>query len=139
MGLIRAFRDGKGSLEEVLNHQRSDMPSWGQGRFLSFYTSRLGLRLEELAFANIAWCSTSGNEHPAKMLDECYSRHTERLLSILKPHVVFLSGTAVHRFSSRIKNSLPKAQIINILNYAHRKGREYEAQEAKMVRSLLKT
>jgi hypothetical protein len=137
--LIAAFRYGAGSLQEILKHQREDMPRWGRGgRFLPFYTVRLGLSCNELAFANVAWCATLGNKYPRKMLNACYSRHTRRLLSILKPHVVLLSGGPVHKFKAEIENLLPSVHIYPMLNHAHRKKRNYESQEGMAVRRFLR-
>ncbi len=104
------------------------MPEWGRGRFLPFYKDLLGLPsvnklLDVAAFANIAWCATRGDRYPGQMLDECYSRHTENLLSVLKPDMVVLSGVPVHAFYTRIERLLPKARIRRAYHYANRRGK----------------
>jgi hypothetical protein len=121
--LIKAFRDGSGSLEKIFEHQRRDMPRWGKGRFLPFYIGRLGLPLNELAFANVAWCSTSGNKYPAQMLNDCFSRHTAKLLTVLKPDVVVLSGVRIYKFSDKIEKLLPGVQMRRAYHYANRRGK----------------
>ena len=40
------------------------MRDWGRKRFLRFYTDALGLKLDDVAFLNIALCSTKGNSYP---------------------------------------------------------------------------
>src|SRR5262249_38324031 len=74
--------------------------NWGirQGRFMKFYLDGLNLELDEVAFANVAWCSTAGNRYPPDMLKLCFAKHTRQLLKGLDPEVVLLSGSQVHSF-----------------------------------------
>ena len=134
--LIRAFADGSGSLDAVFEHQAADMPNWGRGgRFLPFCIDGLGLRLDEIAFANVAWCGTYGDRYPGKMLEDCFNRHAEKLLSILDPHVVLLSGCKTHRFADRVRELLPeRCSVILMYHYAHRKGLAAEKCELERVR-----
>ena len=135
--LLQEFRDGKGSLEAVLDHQARDMPNWGRGRFGSFYLDGLGLDLENIAFANIAWCATMGNKYPRKMLRVCFSRHTRQLIEGLDPDVVLLSGVATHRFADDILVVAPRSKVVPILHYAHRLGKASEGRELERVRRLI--
>ena len=135
--LIIGFRDGQKRLDAVFEHQAADMPNWGRGRFQKFYFEDLGLKLAETAFANIAWCGTSGNKYPANMLDECFRRHTRNLLVALVPQVLILSGSAVHRYQKDIKEALPGVAMITTLHFAHRKGHQAGSLEAKRVRAQL--
>lgn len=135
--LLREFRDGKGSLQAVLEHQAEDIPNWGRKRFAAFYLEGLGLKLDDVAFANFAWCSTKGNRYPGEMLRSCFARHTQQLIECLDPNVVLLSGTAVHRFANEIKNVIPGAEIIPTLHYAHRKGKAAEERELERVRGII--
>ncbi|MEI7815514.1 MAG: hypothetical protein WCJ13_12105 [Coriobacteriia bacterium] len=133
--LIRAFADGSGSLDAVFEHQAADMPNWSRGRLLRFYIDGLGLPLDEIAFANVAWCATRGNRYPGPMLTRCFERHTRELLTILDPDVVLLSGSATHRFAERTRGLLPDSRVVPMLHYAHREGRSAEARELQRVRS----
>ena len=132
--LLVAFREGSGTLDSVLRHQGDDMPRWGRGRFSSFYLDGLGLELDEVAFANVAWCATRGNQYPKSMLDNCYSRFTDRLLEILRPDLVVLSGTNTHPFRDLVQQRLPESKVITTLHYAHRKGRAAEEDETCRVK-----
>ena len=135
--LIRAFADGSGELDAVLDHQLGDIPNWGRGRFYGFYVDSLGLKLAATAFANIAWCATRGNGYPTRMLDACFSRFTERLVKILQPSVVLLSGAKTHRYALEIRELLPGAQVIPTLHYAHRSGKDVEQEEVERVKDAL--
>lgn len=134
---LRAFRDDAGSLETVLEHQRRDMPSWGRGRFFRFYIEQLGLSLDDVAFINIAWCSVANNKPLKPMLNTCFNLHTKRLLQILQPQLIFVSGSAAHPFSPKIRNLLPTATVQKVLHYAHRKGTVAEKAEAQRMRAAL--
>lgn len=136
---IRAFRDGEMSLQPILDRQRESMNSWGSspGRFTDFYLAGLGLELDEIAFANVAWCGTKGNKYPRSMLNRCFSRHTGPLLELLRPAVVLLSGRATHCFASSIGRLLPRSRVITMLHYAHREGHAAELAESKRVRALI--
>ena len=133
--LMRAFADGSGSLDAVLHHEACYMVNWGRGRFLPFYVDGLGLQLNAIAFANVAWCATRGNRYPGSMLTTCFERHTWKLLTILDPDVVLLSGSATHRFAKRTRRLLPDSHVVPMLHYAHRKGHSAEARELQRVRS----
>jgi SAM-dependent methyltransferase len=132
--LIRTFACGKARLRKVLDHFQKDAANWGKGRFLDFYGADLGLDVEELAFANVAWCATRGNRYPAAMLDTCFARHTSELLQILNPNVVLLSGVAVHKFRDQITTVLPRAKLVSTFHFAHRKGKRAWLREALRVR-----
>jgi hypothetical protein len=135
--LIHAFADGSLHLDDVFQHQAQDMPNWGYGRFDRFYVTGLGLHLPDVAFGNIAWCPTKGNNYPVKMLRHCFSMHTASLTRILKPNIVLLSGSSTHRFREDVRRELPHAQVIKMLHYAHRKGRDAEQRELDRVRGLI--
>ena len=137
--LIRAFADGSGSLDAVFEHQAADMPNWSRGRLLRFYIDGLGLPLDEIAFANVAWCATRGNRYPGPMLTRCFERHTWELLTILDPDVVLLSGSATHRFAERTHRLLPDSRVVPMLHYAHREGDAAQKQELERVRRSLAT
>ena len=134
--ILHAFKNGSASLNDIFEHQIQDMPNWGnKGRFLKFYEDGLGLNLSDVAFGNIAWCPTRGNEYPSKMLARCFATHTDSLIKILDPDVVLLSGTNTHRFEKDIQK--PNRRIIKTLHYAHRKGRDAQQKELDRVRTLL--
>lgn len=115
------------------------MEKWGRGRrrFLPFFIDRLGLNLDEIAFANLAWCATKENRYPPKMLRHCFEKHTVRLLQILNPTVVLASGSRVHSFKLRIREELPGVEVITTLHYAHRKNQAAEDEELGRVKAQL--
>src|SRR6185312_3956211 len=83
--LLWKFRNGETDFGPLLVFQRQRIPTWGN--FYPLYFKRLGLRLEETALANIAWCATRRNEYPAWMLRTCFDKHTANLLTILDPDI----------------------------------------------------
>jgi uracil-DNA glycosylase len=137
--LLLRYRDARASLTEVFQFQRTHMPVWGKtaGQFLRFYTNSLGLRLEDIAFANIAWCATKGNKYPAKMQNRCFSKFTSQLISVLSPHLTFLSGAGTTKFYARIKALCPTAIVTSMLHYAHREGNDIEEQEMDRIRKVI--
>ena len=136
---IRAFRNGAMTLRTILEHQREGMKLWGNspGRFTDFYIDGLGLELDEVAFANVAWCATAKNRYPLTMLNRCFERHTGPLLELLQPSVILASGSQTHRFGRHVGTLRPETRIIKILHYAHRKGRAAEQRELSRIRSEL--
>lgn len=135
--LLEEYAAGTRPLEDVLAHEREDMPNWGRGRFLKFYSSHLGLRLDRIAFLNVAWCSTKGNVFPDKMLAECFARHTLPLLRILQPDLLLLSGPKTRSFQAEIAAVLPAARVEPMMHYAHREGAAAEAAEIQRVKLIL--
>jgi len=135
--LLEEYGAGTRPLEDVLAHEREDMPNWGHGRFLQFYSSHLGLRLDRIAFVNVAWCATKNNVYPDPMLAECFVRHTLPLLRILQPRFVLLSGSKTRPFHAEIAAALPMARLEPMLHYAHREGAAAEAAEMARVKALL--
>lgn len=137
--LIEEYAAGTRPLEDVLAHEREDMPNWGRGRFLQFYSSHLGLRLDRIAFLNVAWCATSNNAYPESMLAECFARHTLPLLRILQPDLLLLSGSKTRTFHAEIAASLPAARVEPMLHYAHRGGAAADAAELQRVKMILQS
>ena len=136
--LLHGFADGTASLEDIFQHQEADMPDWNYGRFLAFYGDGLRLSLSDTAFGNIAWCATKGNNYATDMLKQCFEKYTSCLIQILDPTVVLLSGLSMpDRVLDDVQELLPDAQVIWMLHYAHRKGREAEETEFARVRALL--
>ena len=135
--LLQTFADGRAGVRDYFKYHGDDMRNWGKGRFCSFFFHELGLDLQSTAFANVAWCASKGDEYPRKMLDTCYERHTSKLFRILTPKVIILSGSKVHRFSLRLQEEVPDADIIKTLHYAHRKGYERQRLEIDRVRAIL--
>lgn len=134
---LKAFSKGKKVLREVFDQQSEDMRNWGRGRFIAFYTIRLGLVWEQIAMANIAWCATRGNSYPRLVLDRCFSKHTSRLLQLLAPDIVLLSGSATHRYCAALAEVIPGANIIPMMHFAHREGRIAEEQKLRITRQAI--
>lgn len=136
---IRLFRSGRMDIREIFEGQREVMRLWGNppGRFCAFYIDRLGLSLDEIAFANVAWCGTEENRYPKAMLRRCFEAHTGPLLKLLSPDIVIASGVPTHRFAERIRLLVPSVSVIETLHYAHRTGRTAERREVRRVRAAL--
>jgi hypothetical protein len=103
----------------------------------SWYTNNFGVAFEDRSQINIAWCSTQDNKYPSAMLQTCFEHYTGPLLRALQPHAVLLSGSAAHRFESRIRQTIPDVRTLCILHYAHRDSREREVKEGEEVRAWL--
>lgn len=126
-GRLQQFRQGKEMLSAILTNQRN--ASW-----LHRYIDGLRLDVDEVAFANVAWCATTGNKYPRTVLHRCFERHTEPLLRLLCPKIVLAAGGDVQAFL-RVRDVLPGApRVIPILHHAHRKGHKAERMELKRVR-----
>ena len=133
-----AFRDDPAAtLASVFEHQRRDMPNWGRRRWLKYYVDGLGLNIQEIAFANIAWCATQGNRYPLKMLSNCFKKFTAPLIELLSPRSILLSGSSVHGYKSNIQVIAPNARVICLMNHAHREGKIAEQNELDRVRKML--
>lgn len=137
LSLIQSFATGTGTLSAVFDHQASDMPNWGGGRFVSFYLAGLNLERDNIAFANVAWCATSNNCYPPPMLKRCFEKHTGTLLRALAPRIILLSGSRAHRFASRVRGIVGEASVIRMFHYAHRESADAEAAELDRVRNLI--
>ena len=133
--LILAYRSRVGTIADVFEHQRRDIPRWGQ--FQALYLDGFGLTLPDIALANIAWCAERDNNYPAGMLRECFRQHTDPLLRVLKPHLILLGGSSLEAFIDRIEAACPAAQIEPVLHYSHRKGRETTRMEIERVRLII--
>ena len=133
--LILAYRSRLGTIAEVFEHQRQQIPHWGQ--FQAFYLRGFGLALPDIALANVAWCAERDDKYPACMLRECFRQHTDPLLRVLKPHLILLGGSNLETFIDRIEAACPEAQIEPVLHYSHRKGRETTRMEIERVRLII--
>ncbi len=126
------------SLEEIFADQGNDMKKWGRGRFWNYFVTGIGLNIDEIAFANVAWCATSGNEYPPAMLSTCFEKFTSRLISLLSPSIILLCGSGTRKFHQKIQKLAPDARIIPTMHYAHREGRAAETSEIERVRDALR-
>lgn len=136
--LMRGYRDGYVTLSEVLIHQGKYLKKWGRGRFLEFYTTKLGLDTNKIAFLNIALCSTENNSYPSKMLSTCFIIHTAQIICDLDPHLVVLSGKSIEKFRDKIKcDGRPDMKVYPMLHYANRKPKGVEDVELKRIRTII--
>jgi hypothetical protein len=135
--LLGEFAKDRSRLCAVMNHQRRHFPNWGRGRFWRFYVEGVGLEPDQFALVNIAWCATKGNKYPGTMLNECFTRHTKRLLEILSPELVILAGSAVQSFRLMIAQLLPACLLVDTLHYAHREGASAEADAIHQLRQVV--
>ena len=138
-----AFREGKIDFHAFMEPQRHDLSSWGnKGGHRNpeaFYVHGLGLELDEIALANVAWCGTKDNEYPRPMLRHCFERFTAPLLRLLNPSFVLVSGTGIHHFASQIRSIVPGVATVSMLHYGHRKGNDFTRAELTRVRQALTT
>ncbi len=134
--VLYAYRDGMIGLPELFDFQREYIPQWGTpaGRFVRFYMGGMGLELDSIALANIAWCSDAQNKWPKRMLSQCFQLHTIRLLQIIYPNVVVSSGSATHHYAAEIRRVLPNCRVVKTMHYAHRKGQQKEQAEFRRAR-----
>ena len=90
---LLAYRQGETDLQPVFQHQRSDMPSWGD--LFPFYIDGFGLDIDETAFINIAWCASVSrslprkNAYPTQMLKRCFERFTSPVVQALARNCSF--------------------------------------------------
>ena len=133
--LVLAYRSRVGTIADVFEHQRREVPRWGQ--FQALYLDGFGLILPDIALANIAWCAERDNNYPAGMLRECFRQHTDPLLRVLKPHLILLGGSNLETFIDRIEAACPEAQIASVIHYSHRKGHEATRKEIERVRLII--
>jgi hypothetical protein len=134
--VLHDYKDGRKGLRELFAFQRQYIPQWGRppGHFVQFYIDGMGLTLDEIALANIGWCADARNKWPKRMLSYCFQRHTCRLLQIVCPNVIILSGSGTHRHATEIQRVLPNCRVVQTLHYAHRKGKEKERAELLRVK-----
>jgi hypothetical protein len=114
------------------------MPNWGKGKFWKFFVTQMALDLDQVAFANVAWCSTSGDDYPQGMLRHCMARFTRPLIKILAPDIVILSGAKTQKFSSEINIILPSSYVITTYHYANRFDANKMSAEIKRVKGLIR-
>jgi hypothetical protein len=135
--VLHAYRDGMIGLPDLFDFQRQYIPQWGTpaGRFVRFYMAGMGLELDSIALANIAWCSAAKNEWPKQMLSQCFQLHTVKLLQIIYPNVVLLSGSATHHYANEIRRALPNCRVVKTMHYAHREGKQRERAELLRVKN----
>jgi len=139
LALYRDVRDGRRGIDEVLKHEHDSIPKWGQGKFAAFYLKGLGLGLDNIAFANVAWCATKNNSRPASMLNRCFEKHTKVLLQLLAPHILLVSGYDAKKYCKEVERVLPQLQIVPMAHYAHRKGKKFTKTEIGRVREVLES
>jgi hypothetical protein len=116
--LLRAYADGSGSLEPVFQHQWNEMPDWGipRGLFGRLYLDGYGLKLSEIAIANVAWCAELSNCY-SSMLERCFKKHTLPLLSILEPDAILLAGDETQIFASPIQEACRRVEVVRAMHY----------------------
>lgn len=135
--ILHDYKNGKKSLQELFDFQGNYIPKWGEkpsGKFLKFYTE-MGLELNNIALANVAWCADAKNKPPAKMLKTCFNKHTKELIEIITPDIAILSGSKIRKFGKKIKDALPECHIIETFSYAHPKGKDREKKELQKVKA----
>jgi hypothetical protein len=135
--VLHDYRDGRKTLRDLFEFQRQYIPRWGTppGRFVRFYMDGLGLTLDEIALANIAWCADARNKWPGPMLSQCFRFHTGNLVAAIRPDVAILSGSGTHRYAPEIGGLVPTCRVVCTMHYAHREGKDAERTELQRVRN----
>lgn len=137
--VLYRFSDGVTTFADVMSFQRQHMQTWGRpcGRFLRFYVEDLNLKLDDIAFLNIALCATLGNCYPKWMLNQCLGKYTGMILQELNLDLVVLCGINAQQFSKEIVDMCPRAKVVPMIHHAHRKGREVEEREQAKLRGVI--
>jgi hypothetical protein len=114
--LLHAYRDG-GPYCPVAKHiyQGLKEGNWFRGTFKELYIKGLGLNLDTLALANIAWCATR-KEDEKHLWEACFERHTGPLLHELNPDVVLLGGDDAYRRRGEAWAQCPNTLIAKVLH-----------------------
>ena len=130
------YKNGEATIKNLFDFQRQCIPKWGKppGKFIKFYTEGMGLRLNDIALSNVAWCADAKNNWPPAMLSTCFKKYTSKLLKITKPDIIILSGAGTHKFGSKINVTGQHCEVIKTLHYAHREGYERETKELERVK-----
>jgi len=132
---IVEFRDGITDESPVFTHQRTDMENWSA--LNDFYMTGFGLKYDDIAFINIAWCALArnGDVNGSGILDTCFRTFTKQLMMLLQPDVFILGGGDVHKFKAQIRRLFPHAKIEEVLHFAHRpKDRPKRTEQIRRVR-----
>jgi len=135
--MLKKYKNHECLISEYLDSQLKDMENWGKGKFIKFYRDLLDLDFDRISFANLAWCATSDNSYPMEMLENCFSKHTKSLLSLLNPDVVLLSGTKAWEFSEYLTDINPNIHIIKTFHFANRMSNESIVEHTSDVRGKL--
>jgi hypothetical protein len=134
--LLVAYEACKGTREAVDQRHLGRKPG-AYRRGLTRYLAALDLKLDDVALANIAWCSTMTNKYPPDMLNRCFATHTRALLADLNPDVVILTGAATRSFVNLIEKACPHTLVVQTWHCSHRKKRVDERSELARLKALM--
>jgi hypothetical protein len=87
---LTKFRSGKLNLN---NLWESDIRNGSRGRTSAELVTELGLRLEDTAIISLALCATKGSVYPRKLLRNCFTGYTSKILALLAPDISLLCGS----------------------------------------------
>ncbi len=134
--LQKSLSDPSGLLE-YLERQRQNLSLWGKGKFWHFFVKQVGLDIDAIALANIAWCASRDDRYPVRMRNNCFEKFTSRLLDLLKPDIVIMSGRSVGRYEDQIQEIIPGTMTLKTLHFAHRKGKSAQLNAVTSLRTEL--
>lgn len=134
--ILYDYRDGKKTLMALFTFQKEYIPKWGKsGKFVKFYMNGIGLDLNEIALANIAWCADSRSKPPSEMLSQCFAINTSKLIQAIKPNIIILSGSETREYYSNIEEITPDTNIIETYSYAYfEKPQNYDLEQTELQR-----
>ena len=136
--VLHRYRRGEATLEEVFAQQAEDLPRWGGGRYLPFYTTRLGTRAGTARVRQRRLVRNTRESSIRRRCSDAASPNTRRACSACSRRMWCCSrGAASTPSRSRSTRLLPHARTIPCLHFAHRKGRAAEEGEAARIRPLL--
>jgi hypothetical protein len=128
------YKDGRKTLRDLFAFQRQYIPRWGtpSGRFVRFYMDGIGLVLEEVALANIAWCADANNKWPGSMLSQCFQLLTRRLLIAVSPDIAILSGSGTHKYALEVERLVPGCKAVFTLHMHPEKGETQNSRSSSV-------
>lgn len=95
--------------DELMETNKNGMSKWGAWDDLYLQSLGLSKKKDSVAFMNMMLCASKGNAYTTNSLDMCFSEQSNKLLRLLSPDVLILSG------AQTIKNALKKPESLSEL------------------------
>jgi hypothetical protein len=89
--LGKALASGAISYKSYCDELQKLIPEWGYGRVLEWF-EQLELAPAEIAYSNIALCAVANDQYTDELFEQCFARHTSRVVASLRPDLVLLCG-----------------------------------------------
>lgn len=123
------------SMRDAFMVSMSEYWGWPPGKYGKTIRAH-GVTVEEIAVINLAQCPVPDNRYQRRQLDQCWSRWTSRLMTLLRPRLIVAQGVQVSKFlRDRV---LPAgAKLIEGVHHADRRGEEEKENRLAMVRETI--